>query len=233
MKTAAPLDPISFIISFVSEYYPFIIEGFLTTVEMTFLGLAGGFVLGILSALGDVYGTRLMKVIIAGYVEFFRGSPLIVQLLFFYFSIPALTGLNWDAFTAGAVTLMLNSGAYQKGYFKGAIEAVFKDQLVAAKSLGMTFRQTLRHVVLPQALRIVIPPWTNEYISLGLSTSALIVLGIRELTNISKSIAAQTFRPLEVYLFASAIYFIWITVSMKIFDWIYEKVKIPGLEVSM
>ncbi|MDK2373320.1 MAG: amino acid ABC transporter permease, partial [Candidatus Korarchaeota archaeon] len=189
--------------------------------------------LGFLSALGDGYGAKLMKVIVAGYGEFFRGSPLIVQLLFFYFSIPALTGLNWDAFTAGAVTLMLNSGAYQKGYFKGAIEAVFKDQLMAAKSLGMTFGQTLRHVVLPQALRIVIPPWTNEYISLGLSTSALIVLGIRELTNISKSIAAQTFRPLEVYLFASAIYFIWITVSMRIFDWIYERVRIPGLEVNI
>lgn len=230
---AAPLDFISFIVGFVIEYYPFILEGFATTVEMTFLGLAGGFVLGILSALGDVYGSKLIKIIVAGYVEFFRGSPLIVQLLFFYFSLPVITGLNWDAFTAGAVTLMLNSGAYQKGYFKGAIEAVFKDQLMAAKSLGMNFRQTLRHVVLPQALRIVIPPWTNEYISLGLSTSALIVLGIRELTNISKSIAAQTFRPLEVYLFTSTIYFIWITVSMKMFDWIYDKVKIPGLEVNI
>jgi len=218
---------------FILEYWQFIVEGFETTVIMTFLGLAGGFVLGIASALGDVYGGKLLRILINGYVEFFRGSPLIVQLLFFYFSIPAITGLNWDAFTAGAVTLMLNSGAYQKGYFKGAIEAVFKDQLMAAKSLGMTFRQTLRHIVLPQALRIVIPPWTNEYVSLGLSTSALIVLGIRELTNISKSIAAQTFRPLEVYLFTSVIYFIWITVSLKVLDWIYNRVKIPGLEVNI
>jgi len=219
-------------ILFILEFAGLILEGFIMTVIMTLLGLAGGFVLGVLSALGDVYGGKFLKIIINAYVEFFRGSPLIVQLLMFYFSIPILTGIKWDAFTAGAVTLMLNSGAYQKGYFKGAIEAVFKDQLLAAKSLGMTFKQTLMHIVLPQALRIVIPPWTNEYVSLGLSTSALIVIGLRELTNISKSIAAQTFRPLEVYLFTSIIYLVWITVSLKVLDYIYNRVRIPGLEVT-
>ncbi len=217
---------------FILEYSQFILEGFYVTVTMTLVGLAGGVILGVLSALGDVYGGKLLKVIINAYVEFFRGSPLIVQLLIFYYSIPAITGVKWDALTAGSLTLMLNSGAYQKGYFKGAIEAVFKDQLIAAKSLGMTFLQTLRHVVLPQALRIVIPPWTNEYVSLGLSTSALIVIGIRELTNVAVSISAQTFRPLEVYLFIGVIYFLWITASLKVLDWIYNRVRIPGLAVS-
>ena len=218
---------------FLLYYLPFIVEGFITTLMMTFIGLAGGFFLGILSALGDVYGGKTLKAIINVYVEFFRGSPLIIQLLFFYFTVPAVTGFKWDAFTAGAITLMLNSGAYQKGYFKGAIEAVFKDQLIAAKSLGMTFRQTLLHVILPQVFRIVIPAWTNEYVSLGLSTSALIVIGVRELTNVSKTIAAQTFKPLEVYLIAGLIYFAWIYISLKVIDYIYDKVKIPGLEVSL
>ncbi len=218
---------------FLLYYLPFIVEGFITTLMMTFIGLAGGFILGILSALGDVYGGKTLKAIINVYVEFFRGSPLIIQLLFFYFTVPAVTGFKWDAFTAGAITLMLNSGAYQKGYFKGAIEAVFKDQLIAAKSLGMTFRQTLLHVILPQVFRIVIPAWTNEYVSLGLSTSALIVIGVRELTNVSKTIAAQTFKPLEVYLIAGLIYFAWIYISLKVIDYIYDKVKIPGLEVSL
>ncbi|MGB9630973.1 MAG: ABC transporter permease subunit, partial [Candidatus Methanodesulfokora sp.] len=119
------------------DYIDFIVQSFVTTLIMTFLGLSGGLVLGILSALGDVYGNRFIRIIIGAYVEFFRGSPLIVQLLLFYFSFPVLTGIKWDSFTAGAVTLMLNSGAYQKGYFKGAIEAVSKDQLLAARSLGM------------------------------------------------------------------------------------------------
>ncbi len=219
-------------ISFLFEYWDLIWSGFEVTVWMTLVGLAGGFVLGVLSALGDVYGPKFLKPIIIGYVEFFRGSPLVVQLLFMYFSVSALTGLNWDATTAGAVTMMLNSGAYQKGYFKGAIEAVFKDQLLAAKSLGMTFGQTLRHVVLPQAFRIVIPPWTNEYVSLGVSTSALLVIGIRELTSVARSISARTFRPLEVYLVISVIYLVWIYVGLKILDIIYKRVRIPGLELT-
>jgi polar amino acid transport system permease protein len=218
---------------FLLAYSRFLIEGFITTLIMTFVGLAGGTVIGILSALGDVYGGKPLKILINAYVEFFRGSPLIVQLLLFYFSIPALTGLGWDAYTAGAITLMLNSGAYQKGYFKGAIEAVFKDQLMAAASIGLTFRQTLRHVVLPQALRIVIPPWTNEMVSLGLSTSALIIIGIRELTTVSTIIAAQTFRPLEVYFTVAIIYFIWITIMLKIMDYVYARFRIPGLETSI
>lgn len=218
---------------FLFQYSKFIIEGFIMTVEMTVVGLSGGFILGSLSALGDVYGSKWLKTLINIYIEFFRGSPLIIQLLLFYFAIPEITGYRWNAFTAGAITLMLNSGAYQKGYFKGAIEAVFKDQLMAAKSLGLTFRQTLFHVVLPQAFRIVIPPWTNELVSLGLSTSALIVIGIRELTNVAKSISAQTFKPLEVYLAISVIYFIWIYVSLKIMDIIYGKMRIPGLEINI
>jgi polar amino acid transport system permease protein len=215
------------------DYIDFIVQSFVTTLIMTFLGLSGGLVLGILSALGDVYGNRFIRIIIGAYVEFFRGSPLIVQLLLFYFSFPVLTGIKWDSFTAGAVTLMLNSGAYQKGYFKGAIEAVSKDQLLAARSLGMTSGQILRHIVLPQAFRIVIPSWTNEYVSLGLSTSALTVIGLRELTTISKSIAAQTFEPLEVYSLTGLIYLTWISISIKILNYIYSRVKIPGLEISV
>lgn len=218
---------------FLLQYSRFLIEGFITTLIMTFIGLAGGTILGMLTALGDVYGGRITKIIVNIYVEFFRGSPLIVQLLLFYFSIPAITGINWDAYTAGAITLMLNSGAYQKGYFKGAIEAVFKDQLTAAASIGLTFKQTLRYIVLPQAIRIVIPPWTNEMVSLGLSTSALIIIGIRELTTVSTIIAAQTFRPLEVYFTVAIIYFIWITIMLKIMDYIYAKVRIPGLEANI
>jgi len=218
---------------FLFQYSRFIIEGFITALTVTAIGVSGGAVLGIITALLDVYGGRVSKILVGIYVEFFRGSPLIVQLLIFYFSIPAVTGLNWDAYTAGAITLILNSGAYQKGYFKGAIEAVFKDQLMAAASVGLTFRQTLRHIVLPQALRIVIPAWTNELVSLGLSTSALIIIGIRELTSIAKTIAAQTFRPLEVYFTIAIIYFIWITIMLKIMDIVYRRVRIPGLEVSI
>jgi polar amino acid transport system permease protein len=214
---------------YLSYWTRFIVEGFIVTLEMTALGLSGGFVIGSLLALGDVYGGKPLKILINTYVEFFRGSPLIIQLLLFYYGIPALTNYRWSAFTAGALALMLNSGAYQKGYLKGAIEAVPKDQLLAAKSLGLSFRQTLLYIVLPQAYRIVIPAWTNEFVSLGKSTSALLIIGVRELTSVGQTISSLTFRPFETWIAIAAIYFTWIFLSLKLTEYIYEKVKIPGL----
>ena len=219
-----PLD-----LGFLAEWGSFIARGFLTTLEMTAIGLAGGFILGSALALGDVYGGRILRILVNAYVEFFRGSPLLIQLLFFYYGIPALTGIHWSSYTAGAVTLILNSGAYQKGYIKGAIEAVPKDQIIAAKALGMTNRQILTHIVLPQAYRIVIPAWTNEFVSLGKSTAALLIIGVGELTSAAMTISALTFRPLEVYTAIAVIYFIWIYLSLKLTEYVYNKVRIPGL----
>ncbi len=219
-----PLD-----LGFLTEWSSFIARGFLTTLEMTAIGLAGGFILGSALALGDVYGGRILRILVNAYVEFFRGSPLLIQLLFFYYGIPALTGIHWSSYTAGAVTLILNSGAYQKGYIKGAIEAVPKDQIIAAKALGMTNRQILTHIVLPQAYRIVIPAWTNEFVSLGKSTAALLIIGVGELTSAAMTISALTFRPLEVYTAIAVIYFIWIYLSLKLTEYVYNKVRIPGL----
>ncbi len=216
-------------LEFLEEWYSFILRGFLITVEMTSIGLAGGFVLGSLLALGDVYGGRLVRVIVNSYVEFFRGSPLIIQLLFFYYGVPAITGVKWSAYTAGAITLILNSGAYQKGYIKGAIEGVPKDQIVAAQALGLTNWQILRHIVLPQAYRIVIPAWTNELVALGKSTSALLIIGVGELTSAAMTVSALTFKPLEVYTVIAILYFTWLYSSLKITELVYKKVRIPGL----
>jgi polar amino acid transport system permease protein len=207
----------------------FVAEGFIVTLEMTLLGLLGGFILGSLLALGDVYGNKAARILINVYVEFFRGSPLIIQLLLFYYGVPSLTHYRWSAFTAGAIALMLNSAAYQKGYLKGAIEAVPKDQLQAAKAIGLTFRQTLVHIILPQAYRIVIPAWTNEFVSLGKSTAALLIIGVRELTSVAQTISSLTFKPFETYIGIAAIYFAWIYLSLKLTEHVYEKYRIPGL----
>ncbi len=218
---------------YLSYWTRFIVEGFIVTLEMTALGLSGGFIIGSLLALGDVYGGKLTRILINTYVEFFRGSPLIIQLLLFYYGIPALTNYRWSAFTAGALALMLNSGAYQKGYLKGAIEAVPKDQLLAAKSLGLSFRQTLAYIVLPQAYRIVIPAWTNEFVSLGKSTAALLIIGVRELTSVGQTISSLTFRPFDTYLAIAVIYFVWIYLSLKLTEYVYDRLKIPGLGESI
>ncbi|MEN2974473.1 MAG: amino acid ABC transporter permease [Candidatus Caldarchaeales archaeon] len=215
---------------FLLDYSDFLINGFITTLQVTLIGVGLGMVLGIVASLGDIYGGRIVKIIVNVYVEFFRGSPLIAQLFLIYFTLPVLTGLKLDVTTAGYLTLALNSGAYQKGYLKGAMEAVFKDQFLAALSLGLPLRKILMYVVVPQALRIVIPAWSNELASMAKSTTALIVIGVRELLNTGVSITAQTFRPLETYLFITIVYFIWIYTMLKLLDILYNRVKIPGLE---
>lgn len=209
-----------------------ILEGFILTVQVTLFGVIIGLVLGILLAIGDLYGGKIPSTIIKFYVEFFRGSPLIVQLFIFYFSIPTMLNMLIDKFTVALIVFALNSAAYQKGYIKGAMESVYEDQMTASLSLGLSKAQAIRYVVLPQALRIVIPPWSNEFCSLTKSTSALLVIGVMDLTNVGKTIAAWTWRVLETYAFIALIYLLWISVVLKILDIIYNKVKIPGIEIT-
>ena len=209
-----------------------IFRGFLVTVQVTFIGILAGLGLGILLAIGDLYGGKFISTLIKFYVEFFRGSPLIIQLFIFYYSIPNMLGILINNLTVGYLVFSLNSAAYQKGYIKGAMESVYEDQMTAALSLGLSKVQAIRHVVLPQALRIVIPAWSNEFCSLAKSTAALLVIAIPELTSNLKAIASWTWRVLETYTFGAMIYLIWISVVMKILDILYNKVKIPGIEIT-
>lgn len=217
--------------NFLTEYFPMIFRGFLLTVQVTFFGAIVGLLIGIILAIGDMYGGKPVSAMIKVYVEFFRGSPLIVQLFIFYYSIPNLLNVLLNNYTVGLMVFALNSAAYQKGYIKGAMESVFEDQMTAALSLGLSKIQAIRYVVLPQALRIVIPSWSNEFSSLAKSTAALLVIALPELTSALKSIASWTWRVLETYAFGAVIYLLWISIVMKILDIIYKRVQIPELEI--
>jgi polar amino acid transport system permease protein len=191
-----------------------------------------GLILGTLLAIGDLYGGKIISTIIRFYVEFFRGSPIIIQLFIFYFSVPIMFNIRLSSILVGFIVFALNSAAYQKGYIKGAMESVYKDQMTAALSLGLSKAQAIMYIVLPQAMRIMIPGWSNEFSSLGKSTAAILMIGERDLTAIGRTIAFRTFRFLETYAFIGLIYLIFISVVLKILDIIYDKVKIPGIEKS-
>jgi len=208
-----------------------IVTGLITSVEITMFGALTGLALGILLAIGDIYGGRIISTIIRFYVEFFRGTPIVIQLFIFYYTIPTMLNTIIDGFTVGLLVFGLNSAAYQKGYIKGAIEAVFEDQMTAALSIGLSKVKAIFYVILPQALRLVIPAWGNEFSSLAKSTAAILLIGVRDLTGAGRTIADQTFRILETWGFIALIYLTWITIIMKILDVLYEKVKIPGIEI--
>lgn len=217
---------------FLLRYSWDILQGFIVTAEVTLFGVFGGLALGVLLAIGDLYGGKIASLIIGAYTEFFRGSPIIVQLFFFYFTIPSLLNTTFDAFTVGLVVFALNSAAYQKGYIKGAIAVISEDQMMAALSLGLSKAKAIFYVILPQALRLVIPAWSNEFCSLTKSTAALLILGVPELTSTGRRIVSIHFRYVETYLVIAIIYLAWVTAVTKIADKVYERVKIPGIEIS-
>jgi polar amino acid transport system permease protein len=219
--------------SFVVENAPLILQGLSLTIEITLFGVFLGLGLGTLLAIGDIYGGKVAKGAIAVYVEFFRGSPLFVQLFIAVYAVPALLHIQIDHLFMAFLLFGLNSAGYQKGYIKGAMQTILDDQMVAGLSVGMSKVQTLRHVILPQAYRIVIPSWTNEFCSLTKSTSILAYIGFIDLTGAGISIIRETYNVLPVWIVIGAIYLIWITCFAKLADMIYEKKKIPGVELIM
>jgi polar amino acid transport system permease protein len=219
--------------SFILENTPLILQGLTLTIEITLFGVFLGLGIGTLLAIGDIYGGKAAKGAIAIYVEFFRGSPLFVQLFIAVYTIPALLHIQIDHLFMAFLLFGLNSAGYQKGYIKGAMQTILDDQMAAGLSVGMSKVQTLRHVILPQAYRIVIPSWTNEFCSLTKSTSILAYIGFIDLTGAGNSIIRETYNVLPVWIIIGAIYLVWITCFAKLADIIYEKKKIPGVELIM
>ena len=215
------------------QYYTWILQGLSLTVEITLFGVLLGLVIGTLLAIGDIYGGKLARGAIAVYVEFFRGSPLFVQLFIAVYTVPAILNLQIDHALLAFLVFGLNSAAYQKGYMKGAMQTILDDQMAAGLSVGMSKIQTLRYVILPQAYRIVIPSWTNEFCSLTKSTATLAFVGLFDLVSAGISIRMWTYQILPVWIVIGAIYLAWITGFSKIMDIIYEKKKIPGVELLM
>jgi polar amino acid transport system permease protein len=214
-------------------YQTMIVQGLLLTVEITLFGVLLGLGLGTLLAVGDIYGKKPVKAVIAVYVEIFRGSPLFVQIFLAVYTVPTLFNIQVDHAFLAFLVFGLNSAGYQKGYIKGSMEAILGDQMQAGLSVGMSKVQTLRRVILPQAYRIVIPSWTNEFCSLTKSTAVLSFVGLLDLVGAGRSIIFQTMEILPVWIIIALIYLVWITGFSKIMDIIYERKKIPGVELIM
>ena len=210
-----------------------ILEGLTLTVEITLFGILLGLVLGTLLAIGDIYGKKPLKGAIAVYVEFFRGSPLLIQLFLAVYTLPTIFSIQIDHAFLAFLVFGLNSAGYQKGYMKGAIETILGDQMQAGQSVGMSKIQTLRRVILPQAYRIVIPSWTNEFCSLTKSTAVLSYVGLMDIVGAGRSIIYGSLEVLPVWIFVALIYLVWITGFSKMMDVVYEKKKIPGVEFVM
>jgi polar amino acid transport system permease protein len=189
----------------------------LLVLVLTVVSQTAGVILGLPLALGRISRNRLVRAPVNFYLWLFRGTPLLLQILFVYDGTAELTNnspllyfLNRDAVIAGAITLALNEAAYMTEIIRAGLQAVDPGQADAAKALGMTRWLTLRRIILPQALRVVVPPTTNEYINMSKSTSLLFVIGVHELLQQASNFYSSNFRTFEA-LAVAAIYYLVIT----------------------
>jgi polar amino acid transport system substrate-binding protein len=173
-------------------YVPLLAKGAVTTVELSLISMAIAIALGLVLALMRLYGPFPVRALATVYVEFIRGSPLLIQLFFIFYGLPAL-GVKLEPFTAAVLGLALNYGAYEAEVYRGGIQAIPHAQMEAAFALGMTRWQALRWVIIPQALRVVLPPTTNDFIALLKDSSLVSVITMVELTRVYGQLAAMSY----------------------------------------
>jgi polar amino acid transport system permease protein len=191
----------------VANALPYLLGAAWTTVYVSVLGIVLGQVVGALVCVCRLSGNRLADRLGGLYVSFFRGVPLLIQLLFIYYFLP-LVSINVPAMVAAVVALGLASGAYVSEIYRGALNGIPRGQVESALSLGFPEPAIWRQILLPQALRLSLPALVSELILLLKASSLISVVGVAELTRVSQTIAASTYRPLEMYLAAGVLYLI-------------------------
>ncbi len=187
---------------------PLLFMGAGVTIKITALSVGFGIIIGLFVGIARISEFRLPRLLAAIYVDFLRGTPLLVQIFLVYFALPAITGQRMDPFIAAISACSINSGAYIAEIFRAGIQSVDKGQMEAGRSLGMSWGQTMRYIIIPQAFKRVIPPLGNEFIALLKDSSLVSVIGFEELTRRGQLIIARTYGSLEIWTAVALIYLI-------------------------
>jgi polar amino acid transport system permease protein len=219
-------------VTFILKLAPEFIQGTKITLLLTFGTLLIGLVIGLPASLIRVYGAPWLRSIIVGYIALFRGTPLLVQLFIVYYGLPDI-GIIFSRFVAALLTLGLNSGAYQAEYFRGALQAVGQGQMTAARAIGMNKFKAIRFIVLPQALRLVLPAWSNEIVSILKYTAVVFLIAVPDLMSQAKVLSSRYFDPIPIYLSVAFIYFILVVIANYLLRILMRKLETPGLEMDV
>lgn len=195
------------------KHFPTFFDAMLKTIEVTIMSLVLATVLGIIFSLFKMSKNKLIQTPANIYISVIRGTPLIVQILFIFLGIPmAFGGFRWNLMVASTVIMSLNAGAYMTELIRGGIESVDKGQMEAARSLGLSYFQAMKKIILPQALRTMLPSIINQFIVTLKDTSLLSIIGLRELVQNTKIITANNMEALNMYAIVGLYY--WVIVSI-------------------
>ena len=204
----------------IRDSIPLLAEGLLMTLKVSALSAVLGLFLGIVLGLVALSNSRYLRWLVAAYVDFIRGTPLLIQIFLVFFALPII-GLRFDEFWAGVVALSLNAAAFIAEVVRGGVGSIERGQTEAARSIGMRNRQILVHILLPQAYRQMIPPLTNEMISLVKNSSLLSVISVYELTRAGQAIISVHFVPFEIYTLLALYYY----VLIKALSWLSVRIE--------
>lgn len=212
------------------EILPDMLSGAWITIQLSVVCITVGILFGMMLGVARVYSSKYIYWIVTGYVEFLRGTPCLLQLFFIYYGLGDM-GLLLKPVIAAGLALGINTSVYQAEYFRGAIQSIKPGQMTAARAMGLSKWKAIRYVILPQALRLVIPSSSNEIIYMFKYTSVAFAVGVPELLAQADITGAMNFRYFESYLLAAIIYTIMVFTVAKIMGLIEKKVYVPGLQL--
>ena len=210
----------------VTRSFPLLLLGAGVTIQITALSVGFGLVIGVFMGMARLSKMWLIRSFAAVYVDFIRGTPLLVQIFLIYFALPIIIGQRIDPFVAAITACSINSGAYVAEIFRGGIQSIDKGQMEAGRSLGMTWWQTMRFIILPQAFKRVIPPLGNEFIAVLKDSSLVSVIGFEELTRRGQLIIARTYGSFEIWLTVAFIYLVMTLSISRLVAYLERRYKI-------
>ena len=192
----------------VADNFHILLRGVGLTIELWAVAFVLGLALGLLVSMGPLSGSRWLRWPARAYVEVFRNTPVLIQLIWFYYAFPIVLGQQLTPVTAAILALTLNTSAYCAEIFRGGIESIARGQWEAAKALGMTWRTSLRRIILPQVGKRMLPAFTNRGIELAKVTSLASVLAVHEIMYQGRLLSSTYYRPLEILTVVALVYFV-------------------------
>ena len=208
----------------ITHYFPFLLSGALLTLKISVLSLVLGLAFGLTAALCKLAQNPLLRWPAIFYVWLIRSTPLLVQLFIIYFGFPQI-GIDLGPFFSGVLGLALNVGAYNAETIRGGIISIAKGQTEAARSLGMSSPLAMRRIILPQALRIIIPPLGNNFVILIKDTSLVSTITVVELTLTAQRLIASTYKPFEMYVMAAVLYAVLTSAASLLLVWVERRTR--------
>jgi polar amino acid transport system permease protein len=179
----------------------FLLSGLTTTIYISVISIFISMIIGVIVAVPSLSNNKFLTYLNIGYVEIFRAIPLLVLILWVYYGLPIMTGLSFSAFTSGIIALSISESAFQAEIFRAGINSIKKAQWEAGSSLGLNFFKRLRLVIMPQAIKNILPALGNQFVYVLKMSSLVSIIGIGDLTRKANELVVTTYRPLEIYTF--------------------------------